>query len=54
MDEVILTCYTYGSLAAEHNTFLNKKLFLQNNKQTINDEEFWAVQYLKLAVQVSN
>ena len=40
MDDVILSCYNYGSLADEHNMYQIKKLLLQNNKQTIKDEEF--------------
>ena len=27
-----------------YSILLNKKILLQNNKQTIKDEEFWAVQ----------
>ena len=44
MDDVILSRYDFGSLGAEHNMYWIKKLLWQENKQTIKDEEFWAVQ----------
>ena len=34
----------HGYLGAEHNMYWIKKLLLQENKQIIKDEEFWAVQ----------